>query len=34
MRMVWSDDAHMRLTLVPGTVSGSPARAATFRATL
>src|SRR5215213_2051558 len=31
MRIVWSDDAQKRLTVVPGTVSGSPASSAARR---
>src|SRR4051812_14507579 len=31
IRIVWSDDAQKRLTVVPGTVSGSPASNATRR---
>src|SRR5437764_10488862 len=32
IRMVWRDEAQKRLTLVPGTESGRPARAAQLRA--
>jgi hypothetical protein len=32
MRMVWSDEAQKRLTVVPGTVSGRPPSRPTWRA--